>query len=66
MLFQAVRAKDPQYDPVILQLSITHITDFDAIVGELTEHERRIGVKPLKETAFNAVGGEEAPRKAKN
>lgn len=56
VLFQAIRAKDPQYDIVILQLGLGGITNYSAIVGHLTEYERRIGAQPLKESAFKAVG----------
>jgi hypothetical protein len=54
VLFQAVRAKDPVFDPVILQVGLAGITSFDAIVEQLTEYERRIGEQPLKESAFTA------------
>lgn len=54
VLFQAVRAKDPVFDPVILQVGLTGITSFNAIVEQLTEYERRIGEQPQKESAFTA------------
>jgi len=47
---------DTRFEPLILQLEISKLsTDFNAIVGHLTEAERRMGAKdPIKETVFSA------------
>jgi len=56
LFFQAVRALDPRFDPLILQLEINKtIIDYSAIIAYLTEAERRIRlIELLKESAFSA------------
>src|SRR5882757_988666 len=56
VFFRVIRAIDPRFEPLILQLEVSKsTTDFNAIVAHLTEAERRMGAKdPLKETAFSA------------
>jgi hypothetical protein len=56
ILFQAIRALDSRFGPLILQLEISGTaTDYSVIVAHLTEFERRIGPKEaLKETVFRA------------
>jgi Reverse transcriptase (RNA-dependent DNA polymerase)/Integrase core domain/GAG-pre-integrase domain len=57
ILFQAIKALDTRFNPLILQLEITGTaTDFSVIVTHLTEFERRLGPKePLKESVFRAT-----------
>jgi hypothetical protein len=54
ILFQAIRALDSRFGPLILQLEISGTaTDYSVIVAHLTEFERRMGPKEaLKETVF--------------
>ena len=51
IFYRAVRKLDKQYDPIILQLSLTNITDFEAIVAQLMEYERKLSAndKTIKE-----------------
>jgi len=54
ILFQAIRALDQRFEPLILQLEITDMaTNYDKIVTHLTEFERRMGPKePVEESVF--------------
>jgi hypothetical protein len=56
ILFQAVRALDPRFGPLILQLEISDTgKDYSTIVTHLSEFERRLGPKEaLKEAVFAA------------
>ena len=56
VFLRAVRALDPRFDPLILQLEISGtVTDYTVVVTRLTEFERRMGPKePIKEGAFSA------------
>ena len=65
ILLQAVRASDPRYGPLILQLEINDsVKDYGAIVSHLTEFERRMGPKEaLKETVLSARTGNKEPRR---
>ena len=59
ILFQAIRALDQRFEPLILQLEITDMaTNYDKIVTHLTEFERRMGPKePVNESVFAAQQG---------
>jgi hypothetical protein len=62
LLFQAIRALDDRFAPLILQLEISGVTtDYSVIVARLSEFERRMGPKEaLKETVLSAkTGGKE-------
>lgn len=65
LLFQAIRALDERFGPLILQLEISGITtDYSVIVARLTEHERRMGPKEaLKETVLSARTGGKGPKR---
>ena len=56
ILYRALRTLDAAYDPVILQLGLADITNYEKIVTQLTEYERRLSAagKPLKENVFYA------------
>jgi len=59
LLFQAIRALDERFGPLILQLEISGITtNFSVIVARLTDFERRMGPKEaLKESVLSAKTG---------
>jgi hypothetical protein len=54
LLFQAIRALDDRFGPLILQLGISGVTtDYSVIVARLSEFERRMGSNAaLKETVL--------------
>jgi hypothetical protein len=56
IFLRAVRALDPRFDPLILQLEISGtVTDYAVVVTKLTEFERRLGPKePISTTAYRA------------
>jgi hypothetical protein len=56
VFLRAVKALDPRFDPLILQLEISGtVKDYAVVVTKLTEFERRMGLKePVKEGAFSA------------
>jgi hypothetical protein len=56
VFLRAVRALDPRFDPLILQLEISGtVTDCTVVVTRLTEFERRMGPKePIITTAYRA------------
>jgi hypothetical protein len=64
VFLRAVRALDPRFDPLILQLEISGtINDYAVVVTKLTEFERRMGPKePVKEGAFSAQSTKGKPR----
>jgi Domain of unknown function (DUF4219)/Zinc knuckle len=66
LLFQAIKALDSRFEPLILQLEISGTTtNYSVIVARLSEHERRMGPKePLKETALSAKAGGKQPKKS--
>jgi hypothetical protein len=64
VFLRAVRALDPRFDPLILQLEILGtVTDYTMVVIRLTEFERRMGPKePIKEGAFSAQSTKGKPK----
>jgi hypothetical protein len=56
VFLRAVRALDPRFDPLILQLEISGtVTDYTIVVTKLTEFERRMGPRePIITTAYRA------------
>jgi hypothetical protein len=64
VFLRAVRALDPRFDPLILQLEISGTAvDYAIVVTRLTEFERRMGPRePIKEGAFSAMGTKGRPR----
>jgi len=65
VFLRAIRALDPRFDPLILQLEISDsITNkYPIVVTKLTEFERRLGPKePIREGAFSATGTGKAPK----
>ena len=67
ILFQAIRALDARYSPLILQLEISDTAkDYDTIVAHLTEFERRLGPKePIKESVLSAKDLKKTPKNTK-
>ena len=66
LLFQAIKALDDRFIPLILQLEISGITtDYNVIVARLSDYERRMGPKEaLKETVLYAKTDEKSPKKS--
>ena len=64
VFLRAVRALDPRFDPLILQLEISDtVTKYAVAVTKLAEFERRLGPKePIREDAFSATNAEKPPR----
>jgi hypothetical protein len=64
VFLRAVRALDPRFDPLILQLEISGtVKDYAVVVTKLTEFERRLGPKePIKEGAFSAQSTKGKPK----
>ena len=56
ILYRTVRQLDAQYDSIILQLSLSEQKDYEAIVTQLTEYERRLAADatPVNENVFSA------------
>lgn len=71
LLFQAVRALNPLYGPLILQLELSGANkQWETVVAHITEFERQIGSKELKQTALKAEtsgnsGGNSGAKKPK-
>jgi hypothetical protein len=57
VLLRVIRALDPRFDPLILQLEIGDLaTNYTVVVSKLTEFERRIGPREAtKEGAFSTT-----------
>ena len=57
ILYRAIRTLSTLYDPIVLQLSLAKITDYEEVVTQLMEHKRLIAVngKPIKENVFSAT-----------
>ena len=57
ILYRAIRTLNTLYDPIVLQLSLAKIINYEEIVTQLMEHERRIAAnsKPMKENVFSAT-----------
>ena len=57
ILYRAIRTLNTLYDPIVLQLSLAKITNYEEVVTQLMEHERRIAAngKPIKENVFSAT-----------
>jgi hypothetical protein len=56
VFLRAIRALDPRFEPLILQLEISGtVTDYAVVVTKLTDFERRMGPKePISTTAYRA------------
>ena len=57
ILYRAVRSLDTMYDPIVLQLGLAKITNYEEVVLQLMEYERRITAngKTIKENVFSAT-----------
>jgi hypothetical protein len=57
VFLRAIRALDPRFDPLILQLEISDLaTNYSVVVTKFTEFERRMGPKEsIKEGAYSAM-----------
>ena len=66
ILLQAVRGLDPRFDPLILQLELSGTTSYIAIVARLSEWERKLGPRPIKETALAAKTGASGTKENKS
>lgn len=57
ILYRAVRTLNTMYDPIVLQLGLAKITNFEEVITQLTEYERRLAAdsKAIKENVFSAT-----------
>lgn len=57
ILYRTVRALNTLYDPVVLQLGLAKITNYEEVIVQLMEYERRIAAsgKTIKENVFSAT-----------
>lgn len=57
ILYRAVRSLDTMYDPIVLQLGLAKVTNYEEVVVQLMEYERRITAngKTIKENVFSAT-----------
>ena len=60
ILYRAVRALNTLYDPIVLQLGLAKITNYDEVVAQLLEYKRRISAngKTIKENVFSATANQ--------
>ena len=54
ILYRAVRSLNTMYDPIVLQLGLAKITNYEEVVVQLMEYERRITAsgKTIKENVY--------------
>jgi hypothetical protein len=64
VFFRAIRALDPRFDPLILQLEISDsVINYTVAVTKFTKFERRMGPKEtIKEGAYSAVDAKGKPK----
>lgn len=57
VLYRSVRTLNTLYDPVVLQLGLAKITNYEEVIVQLMEYERRISAsgKTIKENVFSAT-----------
>lgn len=57
ILYRAVRTLNTMYDPIVLQLGLAKITNYEDVITQLTEYERRLAADPkvIKENVFSAT-----------
>lgn len=57
ILYRAIRSLNTMYDPIILQLGLAKITNYEEVVTQLSEYERRLAAdrKTIKENVFSAT-----------
>ena len=57
ILYRGVRTLSTMYDPIVLQLGLAKITNYEDVITQLTEYERRLAAdsKAIKENVFSAT-----------
>lgn len=57
ILYRAVKTLKTMYDPIVLQLGLAKITNYEEVITQLTEYERRSAAdfKAIKENVFSAT-----------